>query len=197
MLVRGVRSNVLRQYFESFQDLGSSWFIFPACQVCPLARCHRPPGAGGTCQGSCSTKELDECIAFAKCRCGWTDQSGKYGCFLLFCMLYSSKILLHTLYTHFILARRLSSMNWLLQLVSCLWHMCQADLVGVSAAISACAKGAKWVHALSALQIHAANVVWLARAWPLAPTCHVSEFFLTIRLYPSSFYCVTLLCFER
>ena len=71
-------------------------------------------------------------------------------------------------FTHFILAQLVSSMNWLVQLVSWFWHMCQADLVGVSAAISACAKGAKWAHALSALQIQAANVSWLARAWPSA-----------------------------
>jgi len=104
---------------------------------------------------------------------------------------------LHAFCAHFRTARLMSSMDWLVQLVSCFWLMCQADLVGVSAAISACAKGAKWVHALSALQIQAANVSWLARAWPSAPTCHVSDFFLRISLHPNSFYCVTLLCFQR
>lgn len=93
----------------------------------------------------------------------------------------------HAFYAHIITARLTSSMNWLVQLVSCFWHMCQADLVGVSAAISACAKGAKWAHALSALQIQAANVSWLARAWPSAPTCHVSDFFLQISLHPNFF----------
>ena len=34
----------------------------------------------------------------------------------------------------------------------------QADVIGVSAVISACANSAKWVHALSALQMHAVNV---------------------------------------
>lgn len=97
----------------------------------------------------------------------------------------------HAFCAHVRTARLMISMDWLVQLVSCFWLMCQADLVGVSAAISACAKGAKWVHALSALQIHAANVSWLARAWPSAPTCHVSDFFLYINPFASQFI---LLC---
>eukprot|EP00434_Breviolum_minutum_P027067 symbB.v1.2.023937.t1/scaffold2134.1/size120077/3 len=51
--------------------------------------------------------------------------------------------------------------NWEVALALLDWH---ADVIGVSAVISACANSAKWVHALSALQMHAVNEVSFAAA---------------------------------
>ena len=56
---------------------------------------------------------------------------------------------------------RVARLTWLLDffhLLRDIWTWLQADVVGVSAAISAFAKSAKWVHALSALQMGTVNV---------------------------------------
>ncbi len=56
----------------------------------------------------------------------------------------------------------------------------QADVIGVSAVISACANSAKWVHALSALQMHAVNVPRL-QLWDIVdPMTFYSDTFFNV-----------------